>query len=173
MYNEKYNKNMQDHKVEQKEKIDGNLLRKTNMILGDQQPKYVSQSAEVHNLKPTAQAKPVKRAEGNVDLGKDEGRFVSSHRNDFSHKEGINNGYDKKTIQDFRSAHFHFGNAPNSYLSENRDQFNEKPISLAEENKGRPPTNVELAHGDDNTFNSTYKDTYLGKPTDRPVPIRR
>lgn len=58
------------------------------MILGDQQPRYVSQTADVHNLRPTAAVHPVKRYEGNVDLGSDEGKFVTSHRRDFAHKEG-------------------------------------------------------------------------------------
>lgn len=71
MYNEKHNKNIQDHQNQPKPRIDGNMLRKTNMVLGDQQPRYVSQTADVHNLKPTVATAPVKKPEGNVDLGSD------------------------------------------------------------------------------------------------------
>jgi recombination DNA repair RAD52 pathway protein len=71
MYNEKYNKNLDNHQPEQKDKIDGNLLRKTNMVLGSQIPQYITQSAEVYNRKPHVATIPVKRPEGNIDLGSD------------------------------------------------------------------------------------------------------
>jgi hypothetical protein len=49
---------------------------------------------------------------------------VSSHQRDFGHKEAVpGNKFDKAAIQDFRSAHFHFGNAQNPYVSEQHAQY--------------------------------------------------
>jgi hypothetical protein len=41
------------------------------MVLGNQKPQYVTQSADVYNRKSQVPTIPVKRPEGNVDLGSD------------------------------------------------------------------------------------------------------
>lgn len=64
-----------------------------------------------------------------INLGGDGNAFKSEQKQNFAHKESVAQPVDKDRIRDFRSAHFHFGfPEPTQHLSENRAQFDEKPI---------------------------------------------
>lgn len=133
------------------------------MILGHQPVNYTSQNADTFTKKENVGTKPVGKMPTNVDLGSDSAPFQSTHKQAFDHKISTTMPVDKNRIRDFRSAHFAFGNTPNTYTSEHRGEFNEKPIQPIEP-ISKPPTNVELSHGNDEPNLSIYKDCYQGVP---------
>lgn len=143
------------------------------MILGNANPNYVTQHADTYTKKSNPGTHILAKPPTNIDLGQDNGNFKSSHMRDFGHKAAIPEPVDKARIQDFKSAHFNLGtpSIPTNYASEHRDMYNEKPIDVAQP-AGKPPSNVQLDHGNEDTFNSTYKDNYLGKPGDKAMPIK-
>jgi hypothetical protein len=108
---------MDNYHQEPKVPIDGNLLRKTNMILGNANPNYVTQHADTYTKKSNSGTQILSKPQTNVDLGKDDNTYKSSHQRDFGHKAVVSVPVDKARIRDFKSAHFDLGtpSAPNTY----------------------------------------------------------
>lgn len=52
---------------------------------------------------------PKRSYETNINLGNNAIKYDSENKQNFAHKNASYQGVDKQTIQDFRSAHFHFG----------------------------------------------------------------
>lgn len=87
------------------------------MILGNANPNYVTQHADTYTKKSNSGTQILSKPQTNVDLGKDDNTYKSSHQRDFGHKAVVSVPVDKARIRDFKSAHFDLGtpSAPNTY----------------------------------------------------------
>lgn len=86
------------------------MIRKSNMILGNDKPNFETQNNATYVKMPINNYHVTQRSNvSNINLGGDGNGFVSEHRQNFAHKESTAQPVDKDRIRDFRSAHFHFG----------------------------------------------------------------
>lgn len=131
------------------------------MVLGNALPQYNTMNSTSYVNRSSSVTRPIKAAEANISLGNDNVGFQSSHKNDFCHKVNPIVKVDQEKIKDFRSAHFKLGSpsVQSSYQSENRGEYNEKPMDGAQKSS-KPNDNVNLNMDYPNDYNSIYKGNF-------------
>lgn len=100
---------MEGHKIPEKVPIDANALRKTNMVLGNQNPHYQTQSSATYVNRSSSAARPIKASDGGISLGNEKSSYMSSNKMDYAPKYNSVSKVDKEKIRDFKSAHFKLG----------------------------------------------------------------
>lgn len=140
------------------------MIRKSNMILGNDKPNFETQNNATYVQMPLSNYHITQRSNvSSINLGGDANAFKSEHKQNFAHKDAVAQPVDKERIRDFRSAHFHFGFPDSTQnLSENKAQYNEKPIDYKKV-EGNRASNLDFNIDGKNYFDSTYSNQFVGQ----------
>ena len=127
------------------------------MILGNDKPNFETQNNATYVAMPINNYHVTQKSNiSSISLGGDANGFSSEQKQNFAHKESTAQPVDKERIRDFKSAHFHFGfPEPTQHLSENKAQFDEKPINYVRV-EGNRASNLDFNVDGKNYFDSTY-----------------
>lgn len=83
------------------------MIRKSNMILGNDKSNYQTQNNSTFVSMPISNYHITQKSNvSNINFGGDGNAFTSEQKYNYSHKETGPHQVDKEKIRDFRSAHF-------------------------------------------------------------------
>ena len=100
-----------DHKEgERANPGDPNMIRKSNMILGNDRSNFETQNNATYTQKPIQNYHSSQRSNiSSISLGTEGNNFLSQNKASYIHKDSGAQPVDRNRVLDFKSAHFKMG----------------------------------------------------------------